>query len=106
MEKLTKIQELLKLIQDNPDLPIVPMVGTEVVGGDDYGCWMGAWGHARIDEFTVYDDGDAGRVCYRDDMDDMIDSICGREDVSEEEATERVKNMEWTKAIIVSIDSL
>lgn len=35
--------ELFKLIQENPDLPIVPMVDSDVVA-DDCGHWMGHGG--------------------------------------------------------------
>ena len=35
-----KIKELLKHIQENPDLPIVPMVDGEIVGSDEYGRWL------------------------------------------------------------------
>ena len=31
---MSKVEELLKLMKDNPDLPIVPMVNYEVVGED------------------------------------------------------------------------
>ena len=30
-------KNLLEIIQQNPDLPIVPMVDAEIVNGDD--CW-------------------------------------------------------------------
>ncbi len=43
-------KELFKLMQENPDLPVVPMVDGEIVPGDDYGYWQGDWGAARVDE--------------------------------------------------------
>lgn len=43
---MSKTEELLKLIKENPDLPIVPMVDSEVVQ-DDFGYWLGAWGASR-----------------------------------------------------------
>jgi hypothetical protein len=36
--------ELIQLIEANPDLPIIPMVGQEVVGEDVPTYWMGKWG--------------------------------------------------------------
>lgn len=36
--------DLFKLMQENPDLPVVPMVDADIVAGDDYGRWMGSWG--------------------------------------------------------------
>ena len=41
-------KNLLELIQQNPDLPIVPMVDAEIVNGDDWGRWMGSFGAARV----------------------------------------------------------
>lgn len=41
------IKELLKLIKQHPDLPIVAMVESEVVA-DDYGYWMGEWGNVQL----------------------------------------------------------
>jgi len=38
-------------MQENPDLPVVPMVDGEIVAGDDHGYWQGAWGYARVDEY-------------------------------------------------------
>ena len=32
-----KFTELLKLIKENPDLPVLPMVDGEICAGDDYG---------------------------------------------------------------------
>lgn len=29
--------DLFKLMQENPDLPVVPMVDADIVAGDDYG---------------------------------------------------------------------
>ncbi len=43
--------ELLKLIQENPELPVVPMVAGEVVPNDEYGYWLGRWGKAKVDEY-------------------------------------------------------
>lgn len=48
-----KITELLRLIKENPDLPILPMVDGEICAGDDYGYWSGSWGTARVDEFLI-----------------------------------------------------
>lgn len=36
-------EELFKLMQENPELPVVPMVDGEIPG-DDCGYWLGSWG--------------------------------------------------------------
>lgn len=50
-----KAQVLLNLIQENPDLPIVPMVNYEIVC-EDYGRWMGSFGHCYVGEYACYRD--------------------------------------------------
>ena len=44
--------ELFRLMRENPDLPVVPMVDAEICG-DDSGYWCGAWGHASVDEYLM-----------------------------------------------------
>lgn len=45
-------RELFRLMRENPELPVVPMVDWEITG-DDNGYWLGAWGSARIDEYLL-----------------------------------------------------
>lgn len=99
-------EELLKLICDNPDLPIVPMVDAEIVGGD-YGQYLGSWGPARVDEYIITFD---GRVCFKSD-DDVFDTLehCMNEyefnclPESEEVCRPYYNELPWTKAIVVDI---
>ena len=109
MKQQERIEGLLKLIQENPELEIVPMVNTECVGGDDYGSWMAEWGSAKLDEYYCSDE----RVYFRDgDEEDLQQQWIdyNYEDfpnASDEEldkmAEEYVKNLEWVKCIAVSI---
>ena len=41
--------ELFRLIKENPELPIIPMVDGEVTR-DPLGFWPGGWGKAQVDE--------------------------------------------------------
>ena len=54
-EPMTKIQKFLKLISENPDLPIIPMVDHEVVC-EDCGRWLGSFGNAYVDEYVLFND--------------------------------------------------
>lgn len=47
--------DLLKLMTDNPGLPVIAMVNYEVVG-DGYGYWLGSISKAVVGEYTVYND--------------------------------------------------
>lgn len=42
------ISDLLELIKAHPELPIVPMVDSEIVCDDGCARWMGAWGPASV----------------------------------------------------------
>lgn len=106
------VKELLKLIQENPDLPIVPMVDTEVCSSDDYGYWMGGWKEARIDEYWSDDE----RIYFRsqdeeDLIEKLIDNDCNytctgmSDEEIEKKAEETVKNYDWVKCITVYIDT-
>ena len=104
-----KIKELLKHIQENPDLPIVPMVDGEIVGSDEYRRWLGGWGSSRIDEYLVGEE----RLYFRedDDSDEIDATLTDRgifsgdcEDMSDEEIKAAYAALPWTKAIIVNID--
>ena len=45
---------LLDLIKQNPDLPVIPMVYGEVVAGDDFSTYMGAFGSSHIGEYAIF----------------------------------------------------
>lgn len=102
------INGLLELVKQNPDLPILPMVDSEIVGDDGYCRWMGSWGDSYIGEYIK------GRehIYYRDDDDfGEIEELLSEEyghaafdDMSVEMAKKAYAEMPWIKAIIVAID--
>lgn len=100
-------KRLLALIEENPDLPIVPMVDAEICG-DDYGTYMGGWGAARVDEYIITANDET--VIFKSD-DDVFDTLerclteAEFEALPEPEAECRpaYEALPWTKAIIVDI---
>lgn len=105
-----KVKHLLKLIEENPDLEILPMIDTEIVCSEDYGYWAGGWGKADIDEYWVKDE----RIYFRShDEDSLIENVaCDDidEDLDDKEAIKKAKKIvngyDWQKAIIVRIETL
>lgn len=103
-----KVTELLELIKGNPNLPIVPMVDSEVIGDDSSDRWMGSWGGCRIAEYIIREE----QIYYRDDEDwGKIESLLSEDygcdvfaEMDDETAKRVYMEMPWIRAIIVAID--
>ncbi|WP_195985345.1 hypothetical protein [Clostridium sp. D33t1_170424_F3] len=107
MEKNTA--ELLKLVQENPELPIVPMVDSEIVADDGYNRWLGSWGSSYIGFYLVGEE----KVHFREDDDfeeienALTDGAINYEEfeaMTDAEAEAAYASLPWIKAIIVNID--
>ena len=105
----TNIEELIRLIQENPELPIVPMVEGRIVAEEgSYDRWLGEWGRAHIGEYFVGDE--IVHFKSEDDWDDIETAITDISDydtfeaMSDEEAKAAYNALPWIKAIIVNID--
>ncbi len=96
-----------KLMQENPELPVVPMVDHEIIG-EDCGRWLGAWGSSYIRGYLIGEDS----VYFREDDDPseverLVSEKLGDEAygaMSDEEAERTYAEMPWIEAIIVNID--
>lgn len=100
--------ELFRLMQENPELPVVPMVDSEIVADDSWAWWIGSWGTASIQEYWVGE-----TVYFREDdnwdevYEAVYDKFFHRKDtghLSDEEKLELYRSIPWVKAIIVYID--
>lgn len=78
MKQSEKLAQLLELMKANPELPVIPCVDGDVVGGDEYYCWLGSWGESAVQEFIVGKE----RTYYRED------DICELHDLTEWEDAE------------------
>ena len=70
------MKELIELVKENPDLPIITMVHGEVCG-DDNGYWFGHCSSASIEEVGLigeryYDDRDEFKEVYYDRHDEEL----------------------------------
>lgn len=102
-EQKENVERLLKLIAENPDLPIVPMVDSDVVA-DDGGYWRGKWEPATTGDYLCEDE------CIYFKSDDEVEPVLSAaigydafERMTDEEAKQAYENLPWTKAIIVYI---
>ncbi len=100
--------ELIRLMQQNPELPILPFVAAEVVT-DDSGYWLGSWSSAKVDEYvmpTKY----YSPVIFKSENDvfDALEKCLSYEEFkslpdNEEECRPFYDNLPWEKAIIIYI---
>ncbi|MCD8195917.1 MAG: hypothetical protein LUE24_01875 [Lachnospiraceae bacterium] len=102
--------ELMRLIRENPELPILPFVDGEIPA-DDGGYWLGEWGEARVDEFLLPNKSEYYLFKSDDDVFDALERCLPYEEYeklpeSEEECRPLYEALPWTKAIIVYINSL
>lgn len=111
LKQQEKIKNLLQLIQENPEFEILPMVETEVVGGDDYSWWAGSWGKARLDEAyfaeeMIYFKSHSYDSLVDEKADELWDSYS---ELSNDELYEKAKAIvdgyEWKKIIVVRIET-
>ena len=110
---MTKTEELLKLIKENPDLPIVPMVDGEVVGDDCYRYWLGIFEGSKIEE--IYTGREYTHIKDEDDEEDVLNDLVGckygcdpqgrdiYDDLSDDEWKALYESIPWTKCIVVYI---
>ena len=101
------IGKLLDLIKQNPELPILPMVDSEIVADDYCAYWAASWGTARIDSFCFSNK----KIWFlSDDRDEIFDGFYSMPvDLSAEQEEKFIENaiasLPWKKAIIVNIEA-
>ena len=95
-----------ELMQANPELPVIPCVDGDVVGGDEYYCWLGSWGESAVQEFIIGKE----RTYYREeDICEMNDVLYERYDpelvdnMTDEETRAAYNALPWKKAIFVNV---
>ena len=83
-----------------------PGVDGDVVGGDEYYCWLGSWGESGVQEFIIGKE----RTYYReDDICEMNDVLYERYDpelvdnMTDEETRAAYNALPWKKAIFVDV---
>lgn len=100
-----RLAELFRLIKENPELPILPMVDSEIVADDFYARWSASWGSAEITDYIIGNE----RVYFKDEDDqetvlndctDGVDYWEAPENIVERE----YNNLPWIRAIVVNID--
>lgn len=91
------VKNLVRLINENPDLPVIPMVGQDIVA-DYTGEWVADVGVAELLDLCIYGE----RVIFKNKKGiQMLKLELGSETVTEE----FVDSLDWMKAIVVHIET-
>lgn len=100
-------KELIKLISDNPDLPIFAWVDAEIVG-DGFGWWMGEFSKAEIKEYAKVESyGYYERdYIFKDDYEEYLEYLLNKHlDLTEEDAIKQIESLpNYKKAIFVYVN--
>lgn len=113
-----KTQEFIKLVAENPDLPVVPLVDYDVTGdGDDCAYYIAKFSKASVDEYILEKDdgcyGEFRQIFYRseaegdpNEIEIVLSAVLGYEKIegmTDAEMKKAFDNLPWIKAILVHI---
>ena len=101
-------EKLFRLVRENPELPVVAMVDSEIVADDGYNRWLGVWGCSYIGEYLIGEE----HLFFREDDDPSeVDRVLSERygddyyaDMTGKQEAEAYAGLLWIKAIIVNID--
>ena len=103
------IKEILKLIDEHPDLPVIPMVGQDIVA-DCTGEWVAHFGKAEVKKMCIYGE----KVVFRE-WKNAIKTVEAleleglTEGRTREESLDKLNGyldeLDWLEAIIVHIET-
>ena len=83
------IKDLLRLIEEHPDLPVIPMVGQDIVA-DCTGEWVASFGKAEVKKMCIYGED----VIFRE-----------KKNASKTVEALELDGIDWLEAIIVHIET-
>ena len=101
------IKDLLRLIKEHPNLPIVPMVGQGIVA-DCTDEWIANFGKAEIRKICMYEEAiifyDENPLKMAEALDFYRDflGVCGETGKLTKEA---IDSLDWLEAIIVHVET-
>ena len=103
---MNKTELFLEIVKENPTLPIIAMVDSEIVADEGYAWWLGSFGESFVGHYYNND----SRVYVReheDENDIFEDCFCTEdfdENITDEEISKVVDNLKWIRAILVRIE--
>ena len=107
MNKEKSTEELFKLMQENPELSVIPIVDSDIINKEWLSWYIGRLESPEIDEYLVVDE-----IIYTklsDDLWDVLEAVYGEFKVSkmtEEEAADAYQGLPWIKAIMLYVRAI
>ena len=104
IQTINAAQQLVALAVQHPELPIVPLVSSDVIFEERNGLFAGEWYKAELDHYFVTSD--AIYLKSTDDINDVLRSYLGEKgylESTEEQLVEIAAGLPWVEAIIVYI---
>lgn len=103
------IKDLLRLIEEHPNFPVIPMVGQDIVA-DCTGEWVAHFGKAEVKKMCIYGE----NVIFREEKNaiktvEALELEGLTEGRTREESIEKLdgylNELDWLEAIIVHIET-
>lgn len=103
------IKHLIQLMDEHPDLPVIPMVGQDIVA-DCTGEWVAYFGKAEVKKMCIYGE----KVVFREEKNaiktvEALELEGLTEGRVREESLEKLNGyldeLDWLEAIIVNIET-
>lgn len=110
MKKTSNIRKLVRLIEENPELEVLPMVEGEVVAEniDSSVRWMATVGDSEIREFILGEDKIYFKEEYVDGIEEMLVDVTGNSkfyNESEEVCLDAYASLPWERVIVIDINT-
>lgn len=100
------LNDLIELIKENPDLPVIPMTWGEVCQ-DCERYWMGSLSDCGIEEYIYY----AEAIWFKSQGIEELENIIANEEFGvfnaeeiEKRVNEKINSLKWKKVIVVWIE--
>ena len=108
---MNNFKKILNLINENPELAVIPMINNEVFGSEE-GYWMATFGKCEITECTSVLMNGKERVCLKDDIEEIknyfYQQIAGNDNLEAAEkikiVSEKLQMLKWNKVIIIYLE--
>lgn len=93
------IKEFVKLVEENPTLPVIAMVDGDIIGADDYVRWLGKISSVELGEYTLFGDRFIDdRGCFEEEYyDSKEDELCEKFDYEPCICESTVKSGKYTQ---------